>query len=404
MGLLVDGVWQDEDHELRTKEGRFVRPTTRYRNWITANGSPGPSGGGGFPAARGRYHLYVALACPWAHRTVIFRILKGLEDAVSMSVVEPIYGPQGWKFGSRAGATPDTANGKSELAEIYLLADPKFTGRVSVPVLWDKERRTIVNNESAEIIRMFNSAFNRFTNVTTDYYPTELRQEIDRINALVYENLNNGVYRAGFATTQKAYDEAFESLFAVLDQLEQRLSSQRYLAGAAITEADWRLFTTLVRLDAGYYSHFKCNLKRIIHYPHLSNYLPDLYQERRDGEHGSHQDSLLCQPPAREPERDHPARAVARFRRAARPRPIRVTEHRRRTEDGNQQNTTVFRSVPRRQCLPSIARSSRRGRCRPSKSGRSGCNPWTCASSSTTSRIRDCCRYGRYDQAWRRSP
>ena len=279
MGLLVDGVWQDEQHEVRTNDGRFVRPTTRYRNWITPDGSPGPSGEGGFPAARGRYHLYVALSCPWAHRTVIFRVLKGLEDVVSMSVTEPIYGPHGWKFGSRPGATPDTANGKNELAEVYLLADPHFTGRVTVPALWDRERRTIVNNESAEIIRMFNSAFNRFTGVTTDYYPAALREKVDRVNALIYENVNNGVYRAGFAITQEAYDEAFDAVFSVLDQLEQRLARQRYLAGAAITEADWRLFTTLIRFDAVYYSHFKCNLRRIIDYQNLSNYLRDLYQQ-----------------------------------------------------------------------------------------------------------------------------
>ena len=279
MGLLVDGVWQDEQHEVRTNDGRFVRPTTRYRNWITPDGSPGLSGEGGFPAARGRYHLYVALSCPWAHRTVIFRVLKGLEDVVSMSVTEPIYGPHGWKFGSRPGATPDTANGKNELAEVYLLADPHFTGRVTVPALWDRERRTIVNNESAEIIRMFNSAFNRFTGVTTDYYPAALREKVDRVNALIYENVNNGVYRAGFAITQEAYDEAFDAVFSVLDQLEQRLARQRYLAGAAITEADWRLFTTLIRFDAVYYSHFKCNLRRIIDYQNLSNYLRDLYQQ-----------------------------------------------------------------------------------------------------------------------------
>lgn len=278
MGLLVNGVWRDNDEAMRTQDGRFVRPATRYRNWITEDGRPGPSGEGGFAAARGRYHLYVALACPWAHRTIIMRMLKGLEDVVSMSVVEPLYGPHGWTFGTTPGATPDSANGKRALADIYLLADPHFTGRVTVPALWDKERRTIVNNESAEIIRMFNSAFGRFTNVTTDYYPEPLRAEIDRVNALVYETVNNGVYRAGFAITQEAYDEAFEPLFATLDQLEQRLSRQRYLAGAVITEADWRLFTTLVRFDAVYYSHFKCNLRRIIDYPNLSNYLRDLYQ------------------------------------------------------------------------------------------------------------------------------
>jgi glutathionyl-hydroquinone reductase len=278
MGLLVDGTWQDEDHAGRTQNGHFIRPSTRYRNWITASGEAGPSGDGGFPAARGRYHLYVALACPWAHRTVIMRMLKGLEEVVSMSVVAPLYGPHGWRFDGFPGATPDTANGKQELAEIYLFADSRFTGRVSVPVLWDKERRTIVNNESAEIIRMLNGAFGRFTNVTTDYYPQELRAEIDRINEVVYGTVNNGVYRAGFATTQTAYDEAFASLFATLDGIEERLSRQRYVAGAAITEADWRLFTTLVRFDAVYYSHFKCNLRRIIDYPNLSNYLRELYQ------------------------------------------------------------------------------------------------------------------------------
>ena len=279
MGLLVDGVWQDEQHSARTPDGRFVRPTTRFRNWVTEDGGPGPTGEGGFAAARGRYHLYVALPCPWAHRTVIMRMLKGLEDVVSMSVLEPLYGPHGWRFGTSPGTVPDSVNGASELAEIYLRADPRYTGRVSVPALWDKERRTIVNNESAEIIRMLNGAFGRFTNVRTDYYPPALREEIDRVNALVYENINNGVYRAGFATAQEAYEEAFRALFRALDELERRLARQRYLAGGDITEADWRLFTTLVRFDAVYYSHFKCNLRRIIDYPNLSNYLRDLYQQ-----------------------------------------------------------------------------------------------------------------------------
>src|SRR5215813_15167049 len=204
MGLLVDGVWRDEQPGERTPDGRFVRPTTSFRNWVTEDGSPGPTGEGGFAAARGRYHLYVALACPWAHRTVIMRMLKGLEDVVSMSVVEPLYGPHGWKFGTMPGAIPDTANGKSELAEIYLLADPRFTGRVTVPVLWDKERRTIVNNESAEIIRMLNAAFDAFTPDRVDYYPEPLRAEIDEINARIYAHVNNGVYRCGFALTQDA--------------------------------------------------------------------------------------------------------------------------------------------------------------------------------------------------------
>jgi putative glutathione S-transferase len=279
MGLLVEGVWRDEQHSERTPDGRFVRPTTRFRNWITEDGAAGPTGEGGFAAARDRYHLYVALACPWAHRTVIMRTLKGLEEVVSMSIVEPLYGPHGWRFGTSPGTIPDTVNGAGELAEIYLRADPRYSGRVSVPVLWDKERRTIVNNESAEIIRMFNGAFGRFTNVRTDYYPPALREEIDRVNALVYDNVNNGVYRAGFATSQAAYEEAFRALFAALDEVEQRLSRQRYLVGKDITEADWRLFTTLVRFDAVYYSHFKCNLRRIIDYPNLSNYLRDLYQQ-----------------------------------------------------------------------------------------------------------------------------
>jgi len=280
MGQLVDGVWQEEQHAQRTTAGRFVRPTTRFRDWITADGSPGPTGEGGFAADRDRYHLYVALACPWAHRTLIMRKLKGLEDIVSVSVVEPLYGPHGWWFGTGPGTIPDTVNGAKELAQIYLRADPKYTGRVSVPVLWDKERRTIVNNESAEIIRMLNGAFGRFTNVRDDYYPAELRDEIDRVNALIYENVNNGVYRAGFATTQEAYEEAFRAVFAALDELEARLARHRYLVGPAITEADLRLFPTLIRFDAVYYSHFKCNLRRVADYPNLSNYLRDLYQTR----------------------------------------------------------------------------------------------------------------------------
>jgi putative glutathione S-transferase len=279
MGQLVDGIWQDEQHLERTTAGRFVRPTTRFRNWITADGGPGPTGEGGFAAARDRYHLYVALACPWAHRTLIMRKLKGLDDIVSVSVVEPLYGPHGWRFGTGPGTIPDTVNGARELAEIYLRADPKYTGRVSVPVMWDKERRTIVNNESAEIIRMLNGAFGRFTNVRNDYYPPDPRAEIDRVNALVYENVNNGVYRAGFATTQEAYEEAFRAVLAALDEIEARLARHRYLVGPAITEADLRLFPTLIRFDAVYYSHFKCNLRRIADYPNLSNYVRDLYQQ-----------------------------------------------------------------------------------------------------------------------------
>ena len=275
MGLLVNGIWQED--ATRTKDGHFIRPTTRFRNFVTADGSPGPTGEGGFAAEAGRYHLYVSHACPWAHRTTIFRSLKKLENAISVSVTEPLYGKTGWEFGTAHGGTRDEVNGKATLAEVYLLADPHYTGRVSVPVLWDKKRRTIVNNESSEIIRMLNSAFDAFTNVRTDYYPAELRAEIDRINDLVYPNVNNGVYRAGFATSQAAYEEAARAIFATFDQLEERLSRQRYLVGRQITEADWRLFTTLIRFDTVYYSHFKCNLRRVADYPNLWNYLRDLY-------------------------------------------------------------------------------------------------------------------------------
>jgi glutathionyl-hydroquinone reductase len=278
MGLLIDGVWQDKGYDTSATGGRFVRTTTRFRNWVTADGSAGPSGEGGFAAEPGRYHLYVSLACPWAHRTLILRKLKKLEEAISVSVVEPVQHQEGWEFGPAPGATADTANGQRRLADVYVLADPRFTGRVTVPVLWDRKRRTIVNNESSEIIRMLNAAFDALTPVKTDYYPAELRDEIDQVNALVYDNINNGVYRAGFATTQPAYEEAFLALFAALDRIEQRLSGQRYLVGTRITEADWRLFTTLVRFDAVYYSHFKCNLRRIADYPNLSNYLRELYQ------------------------------------------------------------------------------------------------------------------------------
>jgi putative glutathione S-transferase len=276
MGLLVDGAWQEDIS--RTKEGRFVRPTTNYHNYVTPDGSAGPSGEAGFAAETGRYHLYLSLACPWAHRTLIFRALKKLDDVISVSLAEPLYGKTGWEFGTARGGTLDTANGKATLAEVYLLADSHYTGRVSVPVLWDKKRSTVVNNESSEIIRMLNSAFNGFTEIRTDYYPAALRAEIDRINDLVYPNVNNGVYRAGFATSQEAYEEAARAIFKTFDELEARLSRQRYLVGNQITEADWRLFTTLVRFDTVYYSHFKCNLRRVADYHNLWNYLLDLYQ------------------------------------------------------------------------------------------------------------------------------
>jgi putative glutathione S-transferase len=276
MGLLVNGAWQEDIS--RTKEGRFMRPSSVFRNFVTADGSAGPTGEGGFPAEAGRYHLYISLACPWAHRTLIFRALKKLENVISFTNTQPLYGKTGWEFGTAGGGMTDSVNGKATLAEIYLLADPHYTGRVSVPVLWDKKRRTVVNNESSEIIRMLNSAFDAFTNAHTDYYPAALRREIDRVNDLVYPNINNGVYRAGFATSQDAYEEAARGIFTALDQIEERLSRHRYLAGAQITEADWRLFTTLVRSDSVYYSHFKCNLRRVADYPNLWNYTRDLYQ------------------------------------------------------------------------------------------------------------------------------
>jgi len=276
MGLLLNGAWQEDIS--RTKEGRFIRPAPIFRNFVTRDGSPGPSGEGGFAAEAGRYHLYISLACPWAHRTLIFRALKKLESAVSVSITEPLYGKTGWEFGTARSGTSDTVNGKTTLAEIYLLADPRYTGRVSVPVLWDKKRRTIVNNESSEIIRMLNSAFDAFTDERTDYYPAQLRGEIDAVNDVIYTNINNGVYRAGFATSQEAYEEAAYGIFDTLDKIEERMSRQRFLTGRHLTEADWRLFTTLVRFDTVYYSHFKCNLRRIADYPNLWNYTRDLYQ------------------------------------------------------------------------------------------------------------------------------
>jgi len=276
MGLLLNGAWQEDIS--RTKEGRFIRPAPIFRNFVTRDGSPGPSGEGGFAAEAGRYHLYISLACPWAHRTLIFRALKKLESAVSVSITEPLYGKTGWEFGTARSGTSDTVNGKTTLAEIYLLADPRYTGRVSVPVLWDKKRRTIVNNESSEIIRMLNSAFDAFTDERTDYYPAQLRGEIDAVNDVIYTNINNGVYRAGFATSQEAYEEAAYGIFDTLDKIEERMSRQRLLTGRHLTEADWRLFTTLVRFDTVYYSHFKCNLRRIADYPNLWNYTRDLYQ------------------------------------------------------------------------------------------------------------------------------
>jgi putative glutathione S-transferase len=276
MGYLQDGVWTDDKD--RTKDGHYIRATTRFRNWVTPDGAAGPSGDGGFKAEAGRYHLYVSLACPWASRSIIFRKLKKLEDVISMSITSWHMGKDGWTFDTNEGSTGDDINHKSKLSEIYVAAEERYTGRVSVPVLWDKKRQTIVNNESSEIIRMLNSAFDAFTDVRADYYPSKLRAEIDRLNDLIYPNINNGVYRAGFATRQDAYEKAFRSLFDTLDEIEQLLSQHRYLTGNTITEADWRLFVTLIRFDAVYYGHFKCNWRHIYEYPNLSNYTRDLYQ------------------------------------------------------------------------------------------------------------------------------
>ena len=284
MGLLIDGEWKDQWYDTAASGGRFVRSASTFRHWVTADGRAGASGEGGFPAAPGRYHLYVSLACPWAHRTLIMRKLKRLDAVVTVSVVSPLMGSAGWTFAEDEGSTGDAVNGARTLADIYRLAEPRFTGRVTVPVLWDKERRTIVNNESSEIIRMLTSAFDAFTPVNTDYYPAALRAAIDATNDLIYPAINNGVYRAGFATTQAAYEEAFDMLFAALDAIDERLATQRYLVCNVLTEADIRLFTTLIRFDAVYVGHFKCNLRRIADYPNLSAYLRDLYQTPGFGE------------------------------------------------------------------------------------------------------------------------
>jgi putative glutathione S-transferase len=271
-GYLDNGVWTTGWYDTSKTAGEFVRTAAGFRHWITADGSSG------FRAEPGRYHLYVSLACPWAHRTILFRRLKGLEEAISLSVVDPVMGDDGWQFSDRPGCILDTANGFRYLREAYVAADPHYSGRVTVPVLWDKRSRTIVSNESSEIIRMLNRAFDAFTPVKTDYYPAPLRAEIDAINAVVYERVNNGVYRCGFASSQAAYERAFDLLFATLDELESRLGRSPYLVGETLTEADWRLFTTLVRFDAVYYVHFKCNLRRIAEYPNLSRYLATLYR------------------------------------------------------------------------------------------------------------------------------
>lgn len=270
MGLLKKGVWVDKWYDTDSSDGEFERQASGFRNWITADGSAGPSGQGGFRAEAGRYHLYVSLACPWAHRTLIFRALKGLNDYIDVTVVDPVMIENGWEL-------EDPLYNRRFLYELYLKADASYEGRVTVPVLWDKQTETIVSNESSEIIRMFNSAFNALTGNTDDYYPQALQPDIDAMNDRVYDSVNNGVYRAGFATTQAAYEVAFNKLFETLDWLEEQLSEAEFLVGEKPTEADWRLFTTLVRFDAVYVGHFKTNLRRIADYPHISRYLQTLY-------------------------------------------------------------------------------------------------------------------------------
>lgn len=279
MGHLVDGVWKDQWYDTKSTGGAFKRSTSGYRNWITADGSAGPTGESGFKAESGRYHLYVSLACPWAHRTLIFRGIKGLTEHIGVSVVHPDMLTDGWTFDPDfPGATGDTLYGLPFARDIYLKADPQASGRVTVPILWDTQRETIVSNESSEIIRMLNSAFDGLTGNSDDFWPVALRDEIEAVNERVYDTVNNGVYKSGFATTQDAYDAAVGPLFDSLDWLEDRLSRQRYLVGDKITEADWRLFTTLVRFDSVYHLHFKCNRHRIIDYPNLWAYTRELHQ------------------------------------------------------------------------------------------------------------------------------
>ena len=278
MGLLVDGVWQAEAGRWSDSRGRLQRPDSTLRNWITPDGSPGPTGRGGFKAEPGRYHLYIARACPWAHRTAIFRELKGLQDMIGLSVTHWLMLENGWTFDPAPGVIPDTVNDARYLHQIYVKSEPQYSGRVTVPVLWDKKTRRIVNNESADIIRMFNSAFDGIGATPGDYYPAELRAEIDSVNKRVYDTLNNGVYKSGFAGSQEAYDEAVVPVFETLDWLEDKLSRAQYLCGDRLTEADWRLFTTLLRFDPVYHTHFKCNLKRLVDYPALWAYTRRLYQ------------------------------------------------------------------------------------------------------------------------------
>ncbi len=279
MGELVNGVWKDNWYDTEKTGGKFVRTTTKFRNWVTSDGSAGPSGDGGFKAEPGRYHLYVSYACPWAHRALIFRKLKGLEDLIDVSVVHPDMLGDGWTFKTDFdGATGDDLFGLPFMRDVYIRADPEVSGRVTVPVLWDKQQNTIVSNESAEIIRMLNSAFNDLTGNTDDYWPEDLRDGIEEVNARIYDTVNNGVYKSGFATSQEAYDDAVHALFDSLDWLEDRLSRNRYLMGDRVTEADWRLVTTLFRFDLVYHTHFKCNRNFLRDYPNLWGYTRELYQ------------------------------------------------------------------------------------------------------------------------------
>lgn len=278
MGLLQDGVWVDKWYDTKSTGGRFVRKQSSFRNWVTADGSAGPSGQGGFKAEAGRYHLYISHACPWANRTMIFRAIKGLEQMIDVSVVNWLMEKDGWTFDPAPGVIGDPVNNAQFLWQVYVAAEAKYNGRVTVPILWDKKTKTIVSNESEEIIRMFNSAFDDIGTVEGDYYPLAMREEINAINARVYSDVNNGVYKAGFATSQSVYGEEVTKLFDTLEWLEEKLSKSRYLLGDKITEADWRLFTTLVRFDKVYVGHFKCNIKRIADYPNLFGFVRELYQ------------------------------------------------------------------------------------------------------------------------------